>query len=126
MKKQGCQYGIVPLNSRLGPCIFANKLYDSPPTAAGLLIRVPGKPTIHIRSKCFRPPYSVGKAKDKGTHKLKSRDVVVSSSRLTTWRVTEGGPGFKFSGLSATGILDHLAVANYMDDCDYDYNDVHE
>nr|GMC91662.1 transcription termination factor 4, mitochondrial-like [Ipomoea batatas] len=87
MKKQGCQYGIVPWNSRLGPCIFANKLYDSPQTAAGLLIRVPGKPSIHIRSKCFRPPHSLGKAKDKGTHKLKSRDVVVSSSRLTTWRL---------------------------------------
>nr|GMC93531.1 LON peptidase N-terminal domain and RING finger protein 3-like [Ipomoea batatas] len=94
MKKEGRQNGIgmVPWSPRSGPSTSANKLSDSPPTAAGLLLRV--SPT-RIRSKCG------GKAKDKakakGTQKLRSRDVVVSSYRLTTWRVADGGPGFKFS-----------------------------
>ncbi|XP_031093762.1 uncharacterized protein LOC115998350 [Ipomoea triloba] len=120
MKKEGRQNGMVPWSPRSGPSTSANKLSDSPPTAAGLLLRV--SPT-RIRSKCG------GKAKDKakakGTHKLRSRDVVVSSYRLTTWRVADGGPGFKFSGLSATGILDRLAAADYMD-YDYDYDHDHD
>nr|GMC95266.1 Hop-interacting protein THI031 [Ipomoea batatas]GMD01184.1 Hop-interacting protein THI031 [Ipomoea batatas] len=109
MKKEGRQNGIgmVPWSPRSGPSTSANKLSDSPPTAAGLLLRV--SPT-RIRSKCG------GKAKDKakakGTQKLRSRDVVVSSYRLTTWRVADGGPGFKFS---ESGSLDYFPPGLIVD-----------
>lgn len=120
MKKEGRQHGngMLPWSPRFAPCTYANKLSDSPP-AAGLLLRVSPKPSP---TKCGRPRSSVGKAKAKGTQKHRSRDVVVSNYRFTTWRLADCGPGFKFSGLSATGILDRLAAADYMDyDYDYDY-----
>lgn len=94
---------------------------------AGPFTKVPQKPTNRSKftGKCGRPRcaschlHPAGKAKDKtkGTHKLKSCDVV-TNYRLVTWRVVDARPGFNFTGFSATGILDHLA-----NDCCYSDDD---
>lgn len=51
---------------------------------------------------------------------MRSSSDVVSNYRLITWRVVDASPGFKFSGFSATGVLDYLASDEYMDGCDYE------
>ncbi|KAJ8750249.1 hypothetical protein K2173_014164 [Erythroxylum novogranatense] len=132
MKREGRQHGMVrtytilpsPWNS--GPhSKFINR-FDSPPTA-GMFTRVQLKPTGHSKftGKCGRPrcngchlnPCCKSKDKAKGNHKLRSLDVV-SDYRLLSWRVVDGRPGLKFSGFSATGILDHLANDYEDDDVD--------
>ncbi|XVF16278.1 hypothetical protein REPUB_Repub10bG0017400 [Reevesia pubescens] len=149
MKREGRQHGMVrtyrilpsPWNPRPEPRFVQQ--FDSSPTA-GLFTKVPGKPTNHSKftGRCGRPrclgchmhPACKSKDKTKGTHKLRSNDIG-TNYRLITWRVVDGRPGLKFSGFSATRILDHLSNDyedsyyegndDYInhDDHDYDYND---
>ncbi|XWS32689.1 hypothetical protein CRYUN_Cryun22dG0011400 [Craigia yunnanensis] len=70
-------------------------------------------------------PACKAKDKNKGTHKLKSSDLA-TKYRLVTWRVVDGRPGLKFSGFSATRILDHLSndyEDSYEGNDDHDYDD---
>ncbi|KAL4653239.1 hypothetical protein ACB092_01G288000 [Castanea dentata] len=143
MRREGRQHGMVRtyeiLPSSINPkpeTRVVNK-YDSPPTA-GLFTKVPSKPTNHSKftGKCGTPgctgchdhPARKSKNKIKGTHKLKSHDVV-SNSRLISWRVMDRKPGLNFSGFSATGILDHLYNDHINDNDDDDeevYSDSNE
>ncbi|XP_022750517.1 uncharacterized protein LOC111299547 [Durio zibethinus] len=140
MKREGRQHGMVttyriipsPWNPR--PKHRFIQQLDSPPTA-GLLTKVPVKPTNHSKftGRCGRPrcvgchmhPACKAKDKTKGTHKLRSSDMA-TNYRLVTWRVVDGRPGLKFSGFSATRILDHLSN-DHEDYCegndDHDYDD---
>ncbi|XWS30441.1 hypothetical protein CRYUN_Cryun24cG0118100 [Craigia yunnanensis] len=102
---------------------------------AGLFTKVPMKPTNHSKftGRCCRPlclgchMHLACKSKDKtkGTHKSRSSDMV-TNYRLITWRVVNGRYGLKFSGFSATRILDHLSndyeeyEGNDDDQCDLD------
>ncbi|XP_057984205.1 uncharacterized protein LOC131168632 [Malania oleifera] len=135
MRREGRQHGMVrtyrilpaPLNLRPEPRF---NRYDSPPTA-GLFTRAPSKPTNHSKftGKCGRPrcsgchlhPACKSRDKSKGTHKLRSSDVV-SNSRLVSWRVVDCRPGSNFAGVSATGMLNLLGT-DYLDDYDYDDDD---
>ncbi|KAF8028932.1 hypothetical protein BT93_E1567 [Corymbia citriodora subsp. variegata] len=132
MKREGRQHGMVR-SYRILPAPwdprpnsrFVNR-FDSPP-AAGLFVKVPSRPTNHSKftGKCTRPrctdchlhPACKSKDKTKGNNKNKSFNVV-SSHRLISWRVMDGRPGLNYSGLSATGLADHLADAHedYDDD----------
>ncbi|KAK7844800.1 hypothetical protein CFP56_010305 [Quercus suber] len=140
MKREGRQHGMVRTHRILPSSInprpetrVVNK-YDLPLTA-GLFTKVPSKPTNHSKftGKCGTPgctgchdhPACKSKNKTKGTHKLKSHDVV-SNSRLISWRVMDRKPGLNFSGFSATGILDLLYNDHTNDDDDEVYNDVNE
>ncbi|XWS40651.1 hypothetical protein CRYUN_Cryun17cG0013700 [Craigia yunnanensis] len=103
---------------------------DSLPVA-GLFSNVPSKPSNHSKftRKCGRPqclechlnPVSKSKNKTKGTQKFRTSNMVVSP-RLTTWRIVDRRPGLKFSGFSATGILEYLYSVNEEDDHDDDYD----
>ncbi|KAF2316508.1 hypothetical protein GH714_041849 [Hevea brasiliensis] len=55
---------------------------------------------------------------------VKSADGPSSENVLINWRMAEGRPGLNFSGVSATGILNHLANEDdYLDDdIDGDYD----
>ncbi|CAB4275374.1 unnamed protein product [Prunus armeniaca] len=126
MKSEGRQHGMFrpyrvlpdPLNLRPGTR-QVNK-FDSLSTA-GLFTKVATKPTNHSKftGKCGKPrctechihPASKAKDKTKGNHKLKSSDVI-SNHRLV-----------KFSGSSATGILDHLSTSHYDNNDDDDEED---
>ncbi|ONI19793.1 hypothetical protein PRUPE_3G298500 [Prunus persica] len=126
MKSEGRQHGMFrpyrvlpdPLNLRPGSR-QVNK-FDSLSTA-GLFTKVATKPTNHSKftGKCGKPrctkchihPASKAKDKTKGSHKLKSSDVI-SNHRLV-----------KFSGSSATGILDHLSTSHYDNNDDDDEED---
>ncbi|PSS30175.1 UPF0711 protein like [Actinidia chinensis var. chinensis] len=145
MKREGRQHGSVrsypilpsPLNPR-PESRFVNR-FDSAPTA-GLFTRVSSKPTNHSKYTgrcgrvgcvgCHLHPASKSKDKAKGTQKLRSCDVV-SNHRLVTWRIVDSKPGFKVSGFSATGILDHLDSDDgymdgdeiYEDSCGLDHHD---
>ncbi|KAJ9135419.1 hypothetical protein P3X46_032605 [Hevea brasiliensis] len=132
MKREGRQHGLVrtyrilpsPWNPKPNSR-FINS-FDSPPTA-GLFSKVHPRPTNHSKftSKCARPrcngchmhPCYKSKDKTKGTQKLKSLDVA-SNYRLINGRLVNSGPGLKFSGFSASGILDHLTNIedDYVDD----------
>ncbi|XVF13973.1 hypothetical protein REPUB_Repub09cG0016200 [Reevesia pubescens] len=134
MKREGRQHGMVrtyrilpfPWNPRPEPRFVQQ--FDSPPTA-GFFTKVPVKPTNHSKftGRCGRPrclechmhPACKSKDKTKGTHKLRSSDIG-SNYRAVTWRVVNGRSGLKFSGYSATRILDHLS-SQYEDD--YEDND---
>ncbi|XP_022884000.1 uncharacterized protein LOC111400819 [Olea europaea var. sylvestris] len=122
MKREGRQHGMVRTNPILSQPFnprpmarHVNKL-SSPPTA-GMFTKVSSKPTNHSKftGKCGRPwcngchihPACKAKDKTKGAQKL----------RLITRRVVDTKPGFKFSGSSATDILDQLTYP-YMDDGD--------
>ncbi|XP_031406237.1 uncharacterized protein LOC116214889 [Punica granatum] len=135
MKREGRQHGMVrtsrvlppPYNPREGSRLI-NRL-DSPPTA-GLFAKVSSKPTNHSKftskcckarcTECHMGPIQKSKDKTKGAQKLKSNDVV-SSHRLITWRVVDGRHGSNFAGLSATGLLDHLAYESTDNDQSYDH-----
>ncbi|CAI9758548.1 unnamed protein product [Fraxinus pennsylvanica] len=123
MKREGRQHGMVRTTAILPPPLRpvarnVNKL-GSPPTA-GMFTKVSSKPTNHSKftSKCGRPrcngchihPACKAKDKAKGAQKL----------RLITWRFVDAKPGFKFSGSSASDILDQLAYPYMDDDCDID------
>ncbi|XVE84090.1 hypothetical protein DITRI_Ditri16bG0141400 [Diplodiscus trichospermus] len=140
MKREGRQHGMVrtyrirpsPWNPRSEPRFVQQ--FDSPPTA-GLFTKVPAKPTNHSKftGRCGRPrcqechmhPACKAKVKAKGTHKLRSSDMA-TNYRLVTWRVVDGRPGLKFSGFSATRILDYLCNDHedyYEGNDDHDYDD---
>ncbi|KAJ6298691.1 hypothetical protein OIU76_019780 [Salix suchowensis] len=110
MKREGRQHGMVrtyknspsPWSSKLSDKKFNR--FDTPPAAAGLLTKVPSKPTNHSKftGKCAKPrctgchvlPSCKSKNKTKESHKVKSHDRAA----------------FEFAGFSATAILDHLAT----------------
>ncbi|KAK3410273.1 hypothetical protein EUGRSUZ_J02274 [Eucalyptus grandis] len=132
MKREGRQHGMVrsyrilpaPWNPR--PNSRLVNRFDSPP-AAGLFMKAPSRPTNHSKftGKCTRPrcadchlhPACKFKDKTKGNNKNKSFDVV-SSPRLISWRVVDGRSCLNYSGISATGLANHLAHAHedYDDD----------
>ncbi|KAK8644168.1 hypothetical protein V6N13_123483 [Hibiscus sabdariffa] len=132
MRREGRQHGMVrayrilpsPWNPRPEPRYVQQ--FDSPLTA-GLFTKVSTKPTNHSKftGKCGRPrcvgchmhPACKSKDKTKGSHKLRSSEMV-SSSRLISWRVVDGRPGFNDSGFSASRILDHLSNDDDDDDDD--------
>ncbi|GKV07864.1 hypothetical protein SLEP1_g19574 [Rubroshorea leprosula] len=136
MRREGRQHGMVrtyqilpvPLNPRSEPR-FPRRL-DSPPTA-GLFTKVPAKPTNHSKFTgkcgqsrclgCHMHPVCKSKDKTKGSHKLRSIDML-ANYRMITWRIVDGRPGLNYSGFSATGILDYLAN-NHLDDDDDNDND---
>ncbi|OAY29570.1 uncharacterized protein LOC110601169 [Manihot esculenta] len=138
MKREGRQHGMVR-TYRILPSPWNPKpnsrfinTFDSPPTA-GIFSKVHPRPTNHSKftGKCTKPrcngchiqPCCKSKDKTKGTEKLKSFDVA-SNYKLITWRVGDVRHGLKFSGFSATGILDHLDNEDYYldDDIDEDYD----
>ncbi|PON95255.1 hypothetical protein TorRG33x02_087770 [Trema orientale] len=119
MKREGRQHGMVRtyeiLPSPLRPeTRFVNRLTESPATA-GLFTPVSSKFT----GKCGKPRCSgchlhparksKAKAKTRGNRKLKSKDVV-SNHRLLTWLT-----GSKFSGFSASRVLDRLSSYHAYD-----------
>ncbi|GAA0167954.1 hypothetical protein LIER_43804 [Lithospermum erythrorhizon] len=139
MKREGRQRGMIrtyPIMSQNIVPILENSInkLSSPPTA-GLFTKVSQKPTNHSKftGKCGRPkcischihPASKSKDKVKGTQKMRSHDVV-SNYKLITWGVGDSGSGLKFSGVSATGILDLLGNNYYVDNYDEDDDDVFE
>ncbi|XVE67784.1 hypothetical protein DITRI_Ditri09bG0016000 [Diplodiscus trichospermus] len=139
MKREGRQHGMVrtyqilpsPWNPR--PESRVVQRFDSPPTA-GLFAKVPVNPTNHSKftGRCGRPrclgchmhPACKSKDKTKGAHKLRSNDIV-TDYRLITWRVVDERPGLKFSGFSASRILDHLSngYEDYEGNDDHKYDD---
>ncbi|GMJ04303.1 hypothetical protein HRI_004099500 [Hibiscus trionum] len=138
MKREGRQHGMVR-TYRILPSPWNPKpesrfvqQFDSPPTA-GLFTKVPTKPTNHSKftGKCGRPrcvgchmhPACKSRDKTKGNHKLKSSTEMVCSSRLVTWRVVDGRPGFNDSGFSASRILDHFSNDYDHHDDDHDHDD---
>lgn len=138
MKREGRQHGMVrtyrilpaSFNPRSDETRYVNK-FDSMPTA-GLFAKVSSKRTNHSKftgkcgtaqcTACHILPVCKAKNKTKGAQKMKSHDVV-SNGRLLSWRVADGGPGFKYSGVSASGMLAHLSNCYRDDDFDYDYED---
>lgn len=130
MKREGRQHGLVqtypilplPWSSSPGESRRINKLQSLP--TAGLFTKVSQKPTNHSKftGKCGRPrcsschvnPSCKAKEKTKGTQKLRSRDVITNYG-LVTWRAVDARSGLKFSGFSASEILDHLASDYYID-----------
>ncbi|KAH8519348.1 hypothetical protein H0E87_000950 [Populus deltoides] len=63
--------------------------------------------------------FTKAKHKTKGSHKVKSQDVLSNSNaQFIAWRVVNGRHGSNLSGFSATGMLNHLASTG-----DHDYAD---
>ncbi|XP_051143955.1 uncharacterized protein LOC127260285 [Andrographis paniculata] len=136
MKREGRQHGMVRTNPILSvpshPRPRARRVVNqlsSPPTA-GVFARVPTRPTAHSKftGKCGRPqcrdchdhiPACKSKDKAKGAQKSRSSSDTMSSYRLIAWRVVDSAPGFRFSGLSASGVLDYLGRRDDDDDDDY-------
>ncbi|KAG9158247.1 hypothetical protein Leryth_000381 [Lithospermum erythrorhizon] len=131
MKREGRQHGMVrtyPITSQNFVPFLENSVnkLSSPPTA-GLFTKVSQKPTNHSkfsgkcgRSKCTSchiHPACKSKDKAKGTNKLRSHDVV-SNYKLVTLGVVDSGYGLKFTGVSATGILELLGNNYYGDNYD--------
>uniref|UniRef100_A0A2N9F7S7 Uncharacterized protein n=1 Tax=Fagus sylvatica TaxID=28930 RepID=A0A2N9F7S7_FAGSY len=132
MKREGRQHGMVrtyrilpsPINPRPETRVI-NKF--NLPLTAGLFTKVPSKPTNHSKftgkcgtsecTGCHIHPACKSKNKTKGTHKLKSHDVV-SNSRLISWRVMDRQPGLNLSGSSATDILAQLYSDHINNDDD--------
>ncbi|TYG52609.1 hypothetical protein ES288_D09G041800v1, partial [Gossypium darwinii] len=114
--EEGRPYRILPSPWNPNPESRFVQQFDSPPTA-GLFTKVPLKPTNHSKftGRCGRP-----RCLGKGSHKLRSREMV-TSYRLITWRVVDGRHGLKDSEFSASRILDHLS--NHYDDGDDDDDD---
>ncbi|XP_022774319.1 prostatic spermine-binding protein-like [Durio zibethinus] len=137
MKREARQHGMVRtypvLLSPWNPKSKSRSIQrlDSLPFA-GLFSSVSSKPSNHSKftGKCGRPqclgchlnPVSKSKDKTKGTRKLRTSNMVVSP-RLITWRVVDRRPGLKFSGFSATGILEHLYSGIEQDEIDDHVND---
>ncbi|XVE84089.1 hypothetical protein DITRI_Ditri16bG0141300 [Diplodiscus trichospermus] len=130
MKREACQHGMLRAYQVLPPPwkpetetkAVQRRLYSSP--AAGLFSDVMSKwSNSKFAVKCGRPhclechlnPVSKSKDKTKGTQKFRTRNMVVSP-RLITWRVVDRRPGLKFSGFSATEILEHLYSGNEDDE----------
>lgn len=127
MKREGRQHGMVrtclllppPLNKMARPDI---RHFGTLPPGV-LFTKVSTKPNNHSKftGKCAKPrcpvcnihPVCKSKDKTKGNQKLKSSDVV-ANHRLVTW------PGLKFSGSSASEILDHLSSDYYDNSHDGD------
>lgn len=94
------------------------------------------KPTNHSKftgkckrarcAACHSHPVSKSRDKAKGTHKLRSCDVALNH-RLASWRVAaagvDDGHWSKYSGFSASGILDQLSSQR---DCRDEDDDVVE
>ncbi|KAK8511457.1 hypothetical protein V6N13_024090 [Hibiscus sabdariffa] len=139
MRREGRQHGMVR-TSRITPSpwgpkpkqCFIQKL-DSSPTV-GIFTEVSKKPTSHSKftGRCGKPrclgchmhPACKAKNKTKGRHKLRSSDMT-TNSRFITWSVAHGRDrhGLKFSGFSATLVLNHLYKD--IEDC-YKGNDDHD
>ncbi|WCJ41347.1 hypothetical protein M5689_022224 [Euphorbia peplus] len=119
MKREGRQHGMVRTYRILPSPFTSGRVINrsDAPTTAGLFTKVHSHPTNHSKFTgkcgksrchgCHMHPSHKSKDKTKGTHKLKSLDVV-SDCRLITWRVVDARPGLSFSGFSATAMLDHL------------------
>lgn len=121
MKREGKQHGMVR-TYRILPNPKPNTRFitrlDSPPTA-GLFTKVSSKPTNHSKftgkcdkarcSDCRLRPVSKSKNKSKGSFK---HFQVMDQSSL------------KFTGMSATGTLNHLSNCYVYDDDDDDVDDV--
>ncbi|KAI4375359.1 hypothetical protein MLD38_013241 [Melastoma candidum] len=98
------------------------------PATAGLLTKVPSKPTNHSKftGKCGRPrcvgchmhPACKSKDKTKGNNKIKSFDTL--GHRMVTWRVVNDQLGLSQLGNSASGLLDQLVDYRSEDDDDCD------
>jgi hypothetical protein len=135
MRREGRPHGMVrayavlppPWNPKPGGDRKFNK-FDTP-TTAGLFTKVSSKPTNHSKftGKCGKPrclechlqPCCKAKHKTKGSHKVKSQDVLSNSNaQFIAWRVVNGRHGSNLSGFSATGMLNHLASTG-----DHDYAD---
>lgn len=117
MKREGWQHGAA----RIGKA--TNALADHG--------KAPLKPTNHSKftgkcrrarcGQCHSHPVSKSRDKAKGTYKLKSCDVALNH-RLVSWRVVDdkGAHWSKYSGISATGILDNLSEeVSWGDSSDY-------
>lgn len=65
-------------------------------------------------------PACKSKDKTKGAQKLNHSRDLVSNYKMITWRVVDCRPGLNFSGFSATGLLNHLADDDYIDEVDDD------
>lgn len=145
MKREGRQHGVVqtypilplPWSSSSGEQPRRINKLQSVPTA-GLFTKVSQKPTNHSKftGKCGRPrcischihPCCKSKEKTKGTQKLRSRDVI-TNFRLVTWRAVDTRPGLKFSGFSASEILDHLGsdyIIDHEDEIEEEDDDTYE
>lgn len=143
MRREGRQHGMVrtyhvlpsPLNP-ISTSRILNKI-DSP-TTAGLFIKVSKKPTNHSKFTgkcekvkcldCHLHPSCKSKDKSKGTQKLKSSNDALNYQQLT-WRVV--GPNkLRYSGYSASGILDELDIHHHHhhlhDHHDDEYDDDEE
>ncbi|KAG6790024.1 hypothetical protein POTOM_006167 [Populus tomentosa] len=135
MRREGRPHGMVracavlppPWNPKPGGDIKFNK-FDTP-TTAGFFTKVSSKPTNHSKftGKCGKPrclgchlqPCCKARHKTKGSHKVKSQDVLSNSNaQFIAWRVVNGRHGSNLSGFSATGMLNHLASTR-----DHDYAD---
>ncbi|KAL3813853.1 hypothetical protein ACJIZ3_015121 [Penstemon smallii] len=130
MKREGRQHGMVRtypiMSAQLNPRPNPRNLNElsSPPTA-GLFNKVSRKPTNHSKftGKCGRAmcrdchihPACKSKDKVKGALKIKSSSDVVSNHKLISWRIVDAKSGFRVSEFSATGMLDYLTSADYMD-----------
>ncbi|XP_031404615.1 uncharacterized protein LOC116213717 [Punica granatum] len=134
MKGQGRQQGtvrtclVLPVpSSPLEGSQPAHRL-DSLP-AVGSYAKVRSKPVNHSKftgkcgkaqcTECQMGPVQKSKDKTKGSRKLELNNAV-SSHRLITWQVVHGRTGSNFVGLSASGLLDHLA--HESDDSDESYD----
>lgn len=128
MKREGRQHGMVKtypiISAPWGPRGPKPIRSPSPVPAAGPFAKVPTKPTAHSKftAKCGRPmcrechlgPPTKSRDKVKGAHGLRgSSSDVVSDYRLPTRRVVDA----KFSGFSASTVLDYLDAHAYDDDC---------
>ncbi|CAK8541202.1 unnamed protein product [Lathyrus sativus] len=133
MKREGKQHGMVRTYRILpnpNPGTRFVTRFDSPPTA-GLFTKVPSKPTNHSKftGKCGKARctdcrlHPVSKSKNKSKGSLKHFQVMDQ-------------PGLKFTGLSATGTLNHISnwyvdgddeeeesVVDHVDDYDDDVKD---
>jgi hypothetical protein len=135
MRREGRPHGMVrayavlppPWNPKPGGDRKFNK-FDTP-TTAGLFTKVSSKPTNHSKftGKCGKPrclechlqPCCKAKHKTKGSHKVKSQDVLSNSNaQFIAWRVVNGRHGSNLSGFSATGMLNHLASTGDHDHAD--------
>ena len=117
MKREGKQHGMVRSN-------------NSDITGYA---KAPAKPTGHSKhtgkcrkarcGQCHSHPVSKSRDKAKGTYKLKSSDVVLNH-RLVTWRVVadRNAHWSKYSGVSATGVLDALLTDSSWSQGDDDDN----
>ncbi|MBA0739449.1 hypothetical protein Gogos_012720 [Gossypium gossypioides] len=114
MKREGRQHGMVRTYR-----ILPSPWNPNPESRFVQQFVRPQPPDYSPRPRCLgchMHPTCKSKDKSKGSHKLRSREMV-TSYRLITWRVVDGRHGLKDSEFSASRILDHLSD-HYDDDDD--------